>query len=122
AGVIVLFFDTFGQLLRFFTAVGVDLQQAIATLLQLSFQRVVLLSTGFDQLIKALGVFRRREVTDQIAMHLVINGAARRAGMFKRIQAFVVPANQNGLGGFLQIRNVDLNSVRLTDTIQTADS
>jgi hypothetical protein len=52
AGVIILLFNALSQRLRFFTAVGVDLQQAVAALLQLRFQRVVLLTAGFDQLIK----------------------------------------------------------------------
>jgi hypothetical protein len=39
-----------------FSAVGVDLQQAVAALLQLRFQRVVLLAAGFDQIVKAVGV------------------------------------------------------------------
>ena len=55
-------------------------------------------------------------------MHLIINGAARRAGMFKRVQTFVEPAYQHGLRGFFQIRHVDLNIMRLADTIQTADA
>lgn len=77
-----------------------DLQQAVAALLQLRFQRIVLLTTGLDQLIKPFRVFRRGQVADQIAMYLIVNRAARRAGMFKRIQTFVEPAYQHGLRGF----------------------
>lgn len=57
AGIVVLFFNTLSQRQRFFAAVRVDLQQAIATLLQLRFQRVMLFATGFDQIVKAIGVF-----------------------------------------------------------------
>lgn len=57
AGIIVLFFNTLSQRQRFFTAVRVDLQQTIATLFQLCFQRVMLFATGFDQIVKAIGIF-----------------------------------------------------------------
>ena len=121
-GVIILLFNALSQRLRFFPAVGVDLQQAVTALFKLRFQRVVLLAAGLNQIVKAVGVFRRGQIADQIAVHLIVNGAARRAGMFKRIQTFVEPAHQHGLGRFFQIRHVDLNIVRLTDTIQTTDT
>lgn len=69
-------------------------------LFKLRFQRVMLLTTGLNQIVKAVGIFRRGQIADQIAVHLIVNGAARRAGMFKRIQTFVEPAHQHGLGRF----------------------
>ena len=121
-GIVILLFNAFGQLLRLFAAVGVNLQQAIATLFQLRFQRIVLLTAGFDQLIEAFGGFRGGKIINQFVMHAVIHGATGRAGMFKRIKPFVVPANQHGLRGSFQIRNVDLDIVRLTDTVETANT
>lgn len=56
AGIIVLFFNT-QPAPALFTAVRVDLQQTIATLFQLCFQRVMLFATGFDQIVKAIGIF-----------------------------------------------------------------
>ncbi len=122
AGIVILLFDALCQRLGLFAAVGVDLQQTVTALLQLRFQRFVLFATGFDQIIEAIGVFRRRQVACQLAMYVVVNGTTGRAGMFKRIQTFMEPAHQHGLGGFFQIRNVDLNVVRLANTIQTADT
>ena len=100
AGIVVLFFNTLSQCQRFFAAVRVDLQQAIATLLQLCFQRVMLFAAGFDQIVKALGIFWFSQVADQIVIDRVIDGTAGRAGVFERIQTFVVPAHQHRLRGF----------------------
>lgn len=100
AGIIVLFFNTLSQCQRFFTAVRVDLEQTITTLLQLSFQRVMLFATGFDQIVKAIGIFWFSQVADQIVIDRVVDGTAGRAGVFERIQTFVVPAHQHRLRGF----------------------
>ncbi len=68
AGVVILLFDALGQRLRFLAAVGVDLQQAVAALFQLRFQRIVLLAAGLDQIVKAVAVFGRRgQIADQTA-------------------------------------------------------
>ena len=122
AGIVILLFNALCQPLGFLAAVGVDLQQTVTTLLQLRFQGVMLFTAGFDQLVKALGVFRRRQIARQLVMHAIVNGTTGRAGMFKRIQPFVEPAHQHRLGGFFQIRNVDLNVVRLTNTVQTTNT
>jgi hypothetical protein len=42
--------------------------------------------------------------------------------MFKRVQAFVEPAHQHALGRFFQVRDVDLDIVRLANTVQTANT
>ncbi len=55
-------------------------------------------------------------------MDAVIDCPAGRTGVFKRIQSFVIPAQQHGLCGLLQPRHQNLNIVRLTDTIQTTDT
>ncbi|MNS47954.1 hypothetical protein D3C72_805060 [compost metagenome] len=99
-----------------------DLQQTVTPLLQLQLQRVVFFATGFDQIVKALGLFRCRQITDQIAVHLIVNGAPGRAGVFKRVQTFVEPTYQHRLGSFFQERNVDLNIMSLADTVQTANT
>ncbi|MNT94095.1 hypothetical protein D3C72_2357100 [compost metagenome] len=42
--------------------------------------------------------------------------------MFKRIQPFVEPTHQHGLRGIFQERDVDLNIMRLANTVQTANT
>ena len=121
-GVVILLFNTFGKLLSFFAAIGVNFQQAIAALLQLGFQRVMLLTAGFDQVIKAIGVFRLSQEADQIVVYRVIDSTSGWASVFERIQTFVVPAHQHGLRCFFQERHVDLNIMRLTDTVQTTNT
>ena len=122
AGVVILFFNAFRKLLGFFSAVGVDLQQTVAALFQLRFQRFMLLAAGFDQVVEAVGIFRRGEIVNQFIMHAVVNGTAGRAGVLERVQTFVIPAHQHRLGGSFQIRNVDLNIVGLADTVKTTDT
>ena len=117
AGVVILLFDALRQGLGFLAAVGVDLQQTVAALLQLRFQSVMLLAAGFDQIVKAVGGFRRRKVVDQLVMDAVVDGPSGRAGMFKGVEAFVIPAHQHRLRGLFQVRDVDLDIVRLADTV-----
>ena len=95
AGVVILFFNAFRKLLGFFSAVGVDLQQTISALFQLRFQRFMLLAAGFDQVVEAVGIFRRGEIVNQFIMHAVVNGTAGRAGVLERVQTFVIPAHQH---------------------------
>ncbi len=42
--------------------------------------------------------------------------------MLKRIKTFVIPAHQHRLCGFFQPRHQDLNIVRLTNTVETANT
>ena len=121
-GVVILLCNTVSQRLRFFAAVGVDLQQAVAALLQLRFQLIMLRAAGFNQIVKTVSIFRCGQVVNQLTVHAVIDGAAGRAGVFKRVQPFVIPAHQHRLRGFFKIWHVDLNVVRLANTIQTADT
>ena len=82
----------------------------------------MLLAAGFDQIVKAVGGFWRRKIVDQFIMDAVVDGAAGRAGMFEGIEPFVIPAHQHRLRGLFQVWNVDLDIVRLTDTVETADT
>ena len=122
AGVVILLFDALRQGLSFLAAVGVDLQQTVAALLQLRFQGVMLLAAGLDQIVKAVGGFRRRKVVDQLVMDAVVNGPSGRAGMLEGVETFVVPAHQHRLRGLFQVRDVDLDIVRLADTVEAADT
>ena len=99
-----------------------DLQQTVAALLQLRLQGIMLLAAGFDQIVKAVGGFRRRKIVDQFIVHAVVDGATGRAGMFEGVEPFVIPAHQHRLRGFFQVRNVDLDIVRLADTVETTDT
>ena len=121
-GIVILLFDAFSQKLCFLAAVGVNFQQAIAALFQLRFQRFMLFAAGFNQVVKTVGVFRRRQVVDQLTVNAVVDGTTGRAGVLECVQTFMEPANQHRLGGFFEERHVDLNIVRLTDTVQTADT
>ncbi len=94
AGIVILLFDALGQRLGLFAAVGVDLQQTVTALFQLRFQGFMLLAAGFDQIVETVRVFRCRQIPGQLAVHVVVNSTAGRAGMFKRIQPFVEPAHQ----------------------------
>lgn len=98
-GVVILLFDALRQRLRFLAAVGVDLQQTVAALLQLRLQGVMLLAAGFDQIVKAIGGFWRRKIVDQFIMDAVVDGTAGRAGMFEGVEPFVIPAHQHRLRG-----------------------
>ncbi len=100
AGIVILLFDALRQSLRFFAAVGVDLQQTVAALFQLRFQRFMLLAAGFDQIVEAIGGFWRGKVVYQLIMDAVVDGTAGRAGMFEGVEPFVIPAHQHRLRGF----------------------
>ncbi len=82
----------------------------------------MLFATGFDQIVKAIGVFWLSQVADQIVIYRVIDGTSGRASVFERIQTFVVPTHQHGLRGFFQVWNVDLDIMHLTNTVQTANT
>ncbi len=98
--IVILFGDGVSELLGFFAAVGVDLQQAIAALFELRFQFIMLFAARLNEVVEALGVFRRGQITNQLLINAVVNRAAGRAGMLERVQAFVIPAHQHRLRGF----------------------
>ena len=58
----------------------------------------------------------------QIGFHLRKDCLTRRAGVFERRKAFVIPVKQHGLCAVFEIRNVDLNGRGLADAVQPTDT
>ena len=123
AGVVIFGGQLVDQLLGGGATAGVDLQQAIAALFQTGLERLVQFA-GLDQqgveggLIAGVG----GQQLEQFIAHCFEYRASGRAGLLECVQTIVIPELQGALGGALQIGNVDLDGILLTDTIQSADT
>ena len=75
-----------------------------------------------DQLLDSRGAGGLAQRSLQLMLHSDIHRMTCRAGMFKRSQAFVVPAEHDMLRGVFQVGYVQADGCALTDTVETADT
>ena len=114
--VVVLFLDGLHQRLAFAGAAGVQLEQAVATAVQLRFEGLRD-GRGLRRAARprpCLAAVEQR----QARAELVLQGVAGGAGIEEGVQRLVVPLEQALLGAVLQVRYVQLDGVSLADPVE----